>query len=722
MIYFKELTATNFLSHKHLKHTFQRRPILIQGINNTELDQESNGSGKSGIPTILEFAWTGENSRGKKPAVKDAELITYGEKQSTIELISICESREEEFRIQWEINRKGANKLSLHTKKFDSEEWVKYPFSNVNDGKKQMLDWLGITKEDFISYYIVSKSKFKSFYSNSNKDNVSLVNRFSDASIIDGVENIDTTEKEEAKESVEKKISEIDGKLNQLNESLEEEQNRDFGKELQEEKEELLKEIEEVKEDIEETEEKIKKHEKSISSLIELKPEYKVEIKALEDSMKTVDREVEEKKKVLEKASKEVTAAKKLVDEFVKTDWSLKTSSHKERLKDSRKKKKDNIQESKTIEDSLLKIRKALNSIDVTLSGSIECPKCNHEFLLDGDIEALEEKRGKLNTLKIKFDKERESKESIAKSIEEDIEEINDKLSEISEETRKENSSYNKLVENVNSLKSKVNDINSEISKLEAKPNQINRSILKKIKELQEVDEKIKYRETNIENLKKDIDFDNREIVRINKEIDLLVPQNNKGTIKSLKSNIEKEKAVKLELLEELRVAEEELQNLLQWKDRFKQFKMHLANKSLSVIEFQNNRFLEDMGSDLTIKIDGYRQLANKTLKEEISVKVVRNFERSFGSYSKGEQGRLLFASILANRYMINETHPHGGLNFLCIDELFEGVDRAGIRSIFSSAKKIEIPMLMITHILDNYAPNDTIVFEKNNGITTIKQ
>ena len=47
----EKIVLKNFLTYKELEYDFKRAPLLVQGKNLTEEDQESNGSGKSGIFT-----------------------------------------------------------------------------------------------------------------------------------------------------------------------------------------------------------------------------------------------------------------------------------------------------------------------------------------------------------------------------------------------------------------------------------------------------------------------------------------------------------------------------------------------------------------------------------------------------------------------------------------------------------------------------------------------
>ena len=45
--------------------------------------------------------------------------------------------------------------------------------------------------------------------------------------------------------------------------------------------------------------------------------------------------------------------------------------------------------------ETIVKIKTVISKLEVKLGGSIECPKCEHEFVLDGDREAMLEKLSK---------------------------------------------------------------------------------------------------------------------------------------------------------------------------------------------------------------------------------------------------------------------------------------------------------------------------------------
>ena len=113
--------------------------------------------------------------------------------------------------------------------------------------------------------------------------------------------------------------------------------------------------------------------------------------------------------------------------------------------------------------------------------------------------------------------------------------------------------------------------------------------------------------------------------------------------------------------------------------------------------------------------------MANGTTKDEITSKIIRDGERTFNSFSGGERARLLFASILANRHMINETHAHGGLQFLSIDEALEGADSLGLQGLVKESVKLQECIMIISHITDEDIDCDSITVVKEGGISKIR-
>ena len=140
-------------------------------------------------------------------------------------------------------------------------------------------------------------------------------------------------------------------------------------------------------------------------------------------------------------------------------------------------------------------------------------------------------------------------------------------------------------------------------------------------------------------------------------------------------------------------------------------------------MQYRTNCFLKELGNDILVRFDGYKVKANGTIKEEISAVIIRDGERTFNSLSGGEQIRVLFSSILANRYLINLTHPYGGLDFLSVDEVFDRIDSVGLKYLIRSAKMLETCIMIISHVSDeDLSGEEILTIVKENGVSTIKQ
>lgn len=722
-----ELRLKRFLTYDDFVYRFEERPLLVQGLNLTEDDQKSNGTGKSGLQTGIEFCITASNSRD----VRDNELITYGENSAEVELFASCNIRKEEIHIKWIIKLKGSNKLELRIKKFD-EEWLPdeedgtnkhdVSFSNVNDGKKVVLAWFAISKEDLFNYYIINTSRFKSFFKSSNREKTELINRFSDASIIEGLEDIDTEELEADFRNAERKVNNTEGKIELIDDQVLTECERDFKKELAEALEEVQEEVDEIEESINDTEKLSTTTKELINTInsIDIKKEQKlisgskVEKGILEDSLEIAQYEFNGAKKLVDEAQA-------LVDKFVSTDFKNKREAFEGDIHIDECAQEEYEESVEEHEGVIKTIDKKLNEISIKLSGAITCPKCEHEFILDDDLETLKTKEGKINILRGKFDQKRKNFQNTVDTIKAGIKKIETKISNINKEEALENTEKNKLI-------TSLQEINKTLTKKEKDYSDI-------LGDIKDCDGDIKDYERNVITLKSNITSHKDSIKNYKKrvenykdEITNLTSQSKKLSIGNSDENISTLKSQRKLLKIELRGQKkhvEELGNSIyeknQWKKQFKQFKTYLANQSLELIQYHCNRYLSDMNSDMRVVMEGYRMLADGSIKEEMTAKVIRGTERTFSSFSGGEKGRLLFASILANRHMINSTHPYGGLDFLSIDEVFEGVDSIGLKHLINSAKTLEIPVMIITHVTDEEVNSDRILIVKEFGISTVK-
>ena len=622
----------NFLTYESLEYNIPRTPLLVQGLNKTEEDQESNGSGKSGMFTAIEFCIASSNSRG----VSDKELVMFGQKEARVQLYASCDVRKESIHIDWTIKIKGSNKLTLMIEQ--DGKWNEVSFSNVNDGKKAILDWFAIEKEDLFNYYIINKSRFKSFFKASNKEKVDLINRFSDASIIDGLDKLDNTELELEARVIKANIDKAEGKIELLQDQIQDESERDVKADAKQAIEDLQDDILDVKEEIKEFKQK-----------------------RFDDE--TI---VDNSKRLLQGVNSKISTAQLAIDNVRTIDYSTDTLYN----------------EREDLVSKDLKVSKLLNELSIELSGTIECPKCEHEFILDSSHGTVEEAQAK-----------NKKAQAIQTSILDKIDLLDSSILELETKDAEQNEVKNTLRENLMTLKQEA--LTSD------------RTVLKYQAIVAEHD--------------KDITDCKNDITKMELQIKELKSVDGSNNVSSLQKDLKAVKVIGTALERDLNKKNDEIYERNKWKNNFKQFRMHLANQSLEAIEYHMNRYLVEMGSDLKVIMEGFKMLSNGTFKDEITAKILRNVERTFASFSGGEQGRLLFAAILANRHMLNSTHKYGGLDFLSVDEVFEGVDSLGLKSLIKSAKLLDIAVMVITHVTDEEVNDDILLIEKVNGISYVK-
>jgi exonuclease SbcC len=713
------LILDDFLTYDHLDYMFEVKPLLIQGLNLTDEGQTTNGTGKSGLQTGIEQCITASNSRD----VRDNEIITYGKQQARAQLFASCTVRKETIHIDWDIKLSGSNVLRLKTKKFDSEEWIDVSFSNVNDGKKAIMDWFAISREDLFNYYIINKSRFKSFFQSSNTDKVALINRFSDASIIEGVENIDLKQLEEDYAAAELKINETSGKIELLNEQILTATSKDFKAEFQAENLKIDEEISDIEEEvlslgndiITENNKKPEINKKIAAQKIDVKNTLEGERTQIQGEIDTID-------ETIAIATDELNKAQKLVDDFKATDWQAKKQKFTTEIDEIKGKKTEVKTAKETANGQLQKILEFIQGIDVILSGAITCPHCKGVFVLEGDIEELKVKKTQGDALKEKAEKLVKAKESEDTTLDERITKIQESVSGINKLEETEMASKNLLVTALNTATRKLDEVNASRKTLEQKLILLGGKEDARLLEITTLESALTTIKNSVANTQKEIDNYKVEIELLKGKKEALKVGNSKDLIKTYKNDLEGLEV----LIKGYRATHTTLGDKIyegnQWIFNFKQFRMHLANQSLGVIEYHCNRYLTEMKSDLTVKMDGFKVLASGAFKEEITATIIRNGrERTFSSFSGGERGRLLFASILANRHMINETHPYGGLHFLAIDEVFEGVDASGLESLIESAKLLNIPVMVITHVSVDENSANVLTIVKENSISKIK-
>lgn len=306
--------------------------------------------------------------------------------------------------------------------------------------------------------------------------------------------------------------------------------------------------------------------------------------------------------------------------------------------------------------------------------GSISCPKCKHIFNPGSDVRIEE-----ISALK----------EDLANQIESfdfDIKKYNIKIEKYSDKI-KENKILKKSLESLNEdrreAKSEINDLLDAIQR-------IDKNIVRSWDDIKQL-ENAKTDGNILETLKTQIKILNKEIYEIKEQQKIII---------------------------------DEIANYDYWIYHFgkKGFSSYLSNKSIKVIEGVTNSYLKKFSSDLQVSINGYTLLKSGDISEKINVNIVRNGRHigSYNRYSGGEKGRINLANIVGIHKLINMSSKSGGLNFLALDEVFDGLDKTGQKDVIKTLEPLGITTLVVSHSNEPIGSDNELFIKKTDGISQI--
>lgn len=336
--------------------------------------------------------------------------------------------------------------------------------------------------------------------------------------------------------------------------------------------------------------------------------------------------------------------------------------------------------ESSNLRNNLKILNKDLNKIEIennhlesVKDGFITCPECSNEFSLNSELSNIQI-IGKISTNSKKI-----------KSIKSEIKTVKSKISKVDESLDK----ITAIRDSKDNLDRKIRRLNSRMeSNLEDIENYENK-ISKLKKELKKIN-------------KKNVDDELNPLLEVISE--------SKEELKSINS-------------EKKNIDNDILENDF-WIHHFskKGFLTFLTNKSIKSIEGVTNSYLKQMNSHLQVLIDGYTELKSGDIREKINISIVRKGMEisSFNRYSGGEKGRIKLANILGLQHLINLTSPTGGLNFLGLDEVFEGLDKTGQIDVLNILNNLKVTSLVITHRNQPIGAQNEVFIEKVNGHSRI--
>lgn len=656
----KELILRNFLSFEKLNFKFVDEPNAIQGVNDDQDDQESNGAGKSSLFHAIEYAILNSTSASHT----DKELIKYGETKAYINLDIYCPIRKQTLQIERNINDSPKLALTIVSDDGSSEP---IEFANTPDGNNQLINWIGISKSDISDFYIISSKKHTSFMTSSNTVKLQMLSRLVDLDRFSSFDNVIKNKIQSHESELSAlmiKDSKFAGQIEEVSQYIDSEKSRDFKAELKLAKQKIDDEIEKLK--------------VKVSSELSRVEDNELKISSVGSNIKKLSKELKE----LSKFDKHIPPLD--ISEFDGiVDGIVDSISEVNEMKSE-------------AESQILDLKSKINIINRKKAESVECPSCGAIFTEDEelDIVSLDEEEDalviniqELKSMKLNLNSVKEKYElemaDVNRSIESKVSE-HKKDSDIILGIRKEaNAKENSLM----SMKSKLQAIKIDSENCFATVDRLS----SRISELEE------------------------------KKGSLELGSVDKSRLKGLKDKLKKLKASKIDLSDEIGFIEYKINELRNNEFNIRKFFRELSEESLKVIEFEQNNVLKKMKSDIRIKWNGFKLKSDGTFSDKINPIVLRNgSESNFRVFSGGERGRIEYSSILSIQEIINSVHPYGGLKFLMTDEVKEGIDALGLKNILDALGELGQCILLTTHVVNQSVSTNIITIRKKNGSSEI--
>ena len=660
------LQAKNFLSFKEVDYEFQTGATLIQGINLTDEGAKSNGSGKSSLQEMIYFAYIGDASR----SIPMKKLIRRGEESADVELI--LSNGQTGLAIKRSVNLKGSSTLEILENNLNGIKQIS--FASVADGNKLLRETIGITIDDFKNFFLVNRGNYKSFFRLSDNDKKEFIGRFSGAEKlkkvypiieagIKGLEN-ECANFMQKKSILDVKIESIKSTIHQLELSKQERHSDNRIGELGIEIRTCEQQIVELQNKIQELN-KIS-YDVQRRHFLEKASIFSNQVSRLENI--SFDNEIEGLRKFLKERDEDV-------------------SNSRRRIEDLSKEK--------------LLILKAIQEIDNLITNSIQCPKCNHKFSLQDENydedNILNERQELIGAL-----------DELSRTLDTDtceLEYLNDMVRQIQKDISSFSTKETKRIRLIRQATKDRNDCNDKLLALYQAEETNKRKIDGFLFDIECVEKQIEEKKAEIENLE-----NNSHSAQFDKMISEREDELN-GLLNEV-SNLNKY----------WRTYNASLIRKRMWLNNFKKFYSYLTNHSLQILQDRTNIFLGQMKTSLRIQIEGFKQLQNGDIREQISVGVLRDgvFEGLVSEFSAGEQARLEIAMALSCQSIINESCDNG-LDIFFADEVADSVDSEGLKGIIKALSNLNKTIMIVSHIyIDEMLDNDVVTVVKENGISKI--
>lgn len=743
----------------------QNVTTLVFGDNLDNDSQRSNGAGKSALIEAIAIALTGEPLR----KVNTDEIINDSQSEAVVSATLFNET----FGWRMTINRRLSRKqpqlvqISKQTGLYDVDtEDVKRP--TVADYNTYILEQLGLSKDDILSSFILSRHKYVSFLSSKDSDKKVLINRFSNGVMVDEAIEALQADIEPARKTlneVENHVSYLKGTVNALTEQVENMVNSAGEIKMQREvrMQQIASAITSHREairgcknkmqlidldwaDVDKLESEFNRIEDSDSSLEDsynrIASIWKEELlgplenygnvfKNLESQISYweirqhgIDKQVREYQKQLADLQAEL-------DKTIKEYEALqdKTSEAANRLREQIVTHRHDICYNETLTADLLirreKAHKFIADLQLQLAGSVTCPKCGYQWLTNTDKSVedvrhtLELAGSRLDEIEQEIRTAREATDKSRHAIQEariDMDKLDEGMSVKSRAVNEARRKTSDATSQHGRYKAESESALSELRRIQTRLTSMRAEMFNNI--YSTVDTTVKKFDSAIGMEEMDIASHEAAIESLQHTLEEL----KKSTQEDLVAPLRKSLTEKQEELEQAVIRRDEasavLGRLTIQETRFNEFKTYLANSKIAALSQITNEFLERIGSDIRIAFSGFTVLKSGKIRDKISVSLMRDGIDcgSFGKFSGGERSRAELATILALQKLTNLSCPDGkGLDLLVLDEILEAVDEDGLAAIFDALNRLQLTSVVVSHgnIAENY-PHRLIVHKKH--------
>ncbi|WP_303033396.1 AAA family ATPase [Bacteroides acidifaciens] len=782
-----EIRIRNIVSfHEATLNISQGVATLIFGRNEDNASQPCNGSGKSSLIEAISFALTGEQLRKVKSVeeiINDHadEAYVYLRLDNDFNDTTFTIERNISRNAPQSIE---CHKYDAAGQEIETDKTIQ---PTVSDYNKFILNEIGLSKDDIYNNFILCDNKYESFFDCSDKNKKEVINRFSNGIIVDesiarvqadmepivvrlnevnnkvinvkgsisAIEN-ELTQVDEKKVNAQKEreshIERLDGQIQKCREDIEAAEDK---KSKGEKRLELLQQLQKQVANLEESDTALLEAYHQIKSMCEvnelgtvsefdvLSERYKKDLIDANDLIKKLKAQINAANKRVKELQKDYEGKNNLYTQHTQEQSEL-TEKDKALIEKFNKEVAKIDQQLDKIEDQI-KVHKSRQAQLETLiarnsammDGIIICPKCEHKFFVGNEI-TVEEVRVNL----VNFRTEMEDNKSKVKKLNEEFDHYDDQAATKSDE-----------IETIEKrIKSRSLDLNTEYS-----------SLVSLSKELDEA-------ERSVSSLQKQQISTENELDRINGKIEVMrnrlfgeingilegritngenyISQQT-SSIKFIQGQMAQYQQSKRELLEapqtdftaSLKASLEKYQSDLQKAEKsasdiqseydilkkqeldFVMFKSYIARKKIDALSLIVNDFLEKIGSDIRLKLEGFTVTKTGKLRDKISVQVMRDGIDcgSYHKFSGGEKARLNLACILSLHTLTNSNCEDGkGLDFIIIDELLDKSDEMGMATYCEALNKLGQTALLITQggVSEGY-PHKLLIVKKQ-GISTI--